>query len=266
MIFVHEYAADCRTWESQVRCLSRQYRCITFNARGYPPSDVPSDPASYGWEHAADDVRAVIEHLGIRRAHVVGLSMGAYAALMFAVRHPGIASALVLAGIGSGSPPSARANFQASSALAADRLEREGMAPIAEEMGVGPTRVQLQNKDPRGWAEFMSQLREHSARGSALTMRHYQGQRPSLFEFERQFAALADPTLIVVGDEDEPCIETSLFLKRVMPNAGLWMLPRTGHGLNLEEPDAFNRGLLEFFGMAERGRALPRDPRSRVAR
>ena len=83
IIFVHEFAADCREWEPQLRFFSRSYRCIAYNARGYPPSDVPGNPDHYGWEFAADDIAAVMNGLSIERAHVVGLSMGGYAALQF---------------------------------------------------------------------------------------------------------------------------------------------------------------------------------------
>ena len=81
IIFVHEFASDMRGWESQLRHFSRCYRCIAFNARGYPPSDIPQNAASYGWELAVDDIAAVMQGLGIERAHVVGSSMGGYAAL-----------------------------------------------------------------------------------------------------------------------------------------------------------------------------------------
>ena len=55
IVFVHEFAGDLRSWEPQVRALARRHRCITFNARGYPPSDVPDDPKAYSQMVAADD-------------------------------------------------------------------------------------------------------------------------------------------------------------------------------------------------------------------
>jgi pimeloyl-ACP methyl ester carboxylesterase len=263
IIFVHEFAADCRHWETQMRWFSRQYRCIAFNARGYTPSEVPKGEEHYGYKFAADDVAAVLDHLKIQTAHVVGLSMGAYAALMFAVRHPGRASAVVAAGVGSGSPRQEREAFRANARVIADRFMGEGMVAMAPDMSKSPTRIQLHNKDARGWAESVRYLAEHSAEGSAATMRWYQGERPSLFDFEAEFAKLTVPTLIAVGDEDEPCIETSLFLKRTIATAGLWMVPRTGHPINLEEPGLFNQVVQDFFGMAERGAWRPRDPRAK---
>ena len=262
IVFAHEFAADCRAWEPQVRWFSRQYRCITYNARGYPPSDVPEDNGGYGFEQQVEDLAALLRHLEIPKAHVIGLSMGAYAALHFGLRHPAMATALVVAGCGSGAPRGERARFKADAVAVADRLLAEGMEPVARDLAVGGTRVQLQNKDLRGWAEFTQRLAEHSAKGSALTLRNYQAVRPSLYDFESELGKLSVPTLLAVGDEDDPCLDVNVFLKRCIPASGLWVAPRTGHAMNLEEPAAFNQAVQEFFGMVERGRWTPRDPRA----
>ncbi|MCR6733001.1 MAG: alpha/beta hydrolase [Afipia sp.] len=253
IIFVHEFGSDCREWEIQVRHFSRAYRCIAYNARGYPPSDVPDDLNQYGWEFAVDDIAAVMRGVGIARAHIVGLSMGGYAALQFGLRYPEQASAIVAAGAGTGSPPSLReAWLKEASATARGFLER-GMAVMAEEMGHSPTRIQLKHKNPRGWQDFMDHLRQHSARGMSNTMARYQTLRPSLHDFQDQFARLTTPVLLAVGDEDAPCIETNLMLKAAIPTAGLWMCPNTGHAINLEEPATFNAQVESFLSAVERG-------------
>ena len=255
IVFVHEFGADHRQWEPQVRFFAREYRCVTFAARGYPPSDVPADPALYGQDFAVADIAAVMRHLGIARAHVVGLSMGAFATLLFGLRHPEMATALVVAGVGTGSDLAGLDAFRADQAARAARLRREGWeAALAEETGLGPTRIQLRHKDPRGWAEFVRHLGEHSAAGSALTMERYQGARDPVYAWEAALRGMAVPTLLAVGDEDGPCLEPNLFLKRTLPHAGLWMHPRTGHAINLEEPAAFNRAVQDFFSTVERGR------------
>lgn len=265
VVFVHEFAADHREWEPQIRYFARQYRCITYAARGYPPSDVPTEEAAYEYTHFADDIAAVMRHVGVPKAHVVGLSQGAYATLMFGLRHPQLASALVAAGVGSGSVPDQREEFVKMCEVNAQRFLQEGAKVVAQEMAVSPSRVQLLNKDPRGWQEFVDHLGQHSSMGSALTMRNYQGKRPSLYDFAQEFAALTIPTLIMVGDEDDACIEPSVFLKRTIPTAGLFVQPRTGHAINLEEPAVFNREIQEFFSAVERGRWGRRDPRAVVS-
>jgi pimeloyl-ACP methyl ester carboxylesterase len=254
IVFVHEYGSDHREWEMQLRFFSREYRCIAFAARGYLPSEVPSDPGLYGQDFAVADIAAVMRHLDIPRAHVVGLSMGAFATLLFGIRHPEMATALVVAGVGTGSDLAELDAFRAAQAVRAEQIRQQGWDALAIEQGQTPTRIQLRKKDPRGWEEFVQHLREHSAEGSALTMRHYQGARDPVYAWEEALRRMPVPTLLALGDEDAPCIEPTLFLKRTLPNAGLWMHPRTGHAINLEEPAAFNRAVQDFFSTVERGR------------
>jgi pimeloyl-ACP methyl ester carboxylesterase len=261
LIFVHEFAGDWRSWEPQMRCFSRYYRVITYSARGFRPSDVPEDPAAYSQAHARDDVIAVLDHLGIDRAHVVGLSMGGFAALHVGIAHPSRARSLVVAGCGYGAAPDQRPKFERECEAAAQGFERQG-AEAARQYAIGPTRVQHQNKDPRGWAEFAAQLGEHDWRGQANTIRGVQMKRPSLWELVEDMRRIDVPTLIVTGDEDDPCLEPALLMKRAIPTSGLAVLPQSGHTINLEEPDAFNRALLEFFMRVETGRWGRRDTRS----
>jgi pimeloyl-ACP methyl ester carboxylesterase len=254
IVFVHEFGADHREWELQVRFFSREYRCIAYAARGYTPSDVPQDPQLYGQDHSADDIAAVIRGLGLQRAHVVGLSMGAFATLRFGLRHPQLASALVLAGVGSGSDPAELDEWRRTQREKSDQLLREGWQNIAEETGHSPTRIQLKRKNPRAWEQFMAHLREHSVQGQALTQRRYQGERDTVYQWEAGIKKLTVPVLLAVGDEDAPCIGPSVWLKRTLPHAGLWVCARTGHAINLEEPEAFNREVATFFASVERGR------------
>lgn len=258
LIFVHEFAGDMGSWEPQMRAFARRYRCISYGARGYPPSDVPADPGAYSYIRAVDDIAAVMRGLGVARAHVVGLSMGAYASLHFAMRHPDLAASIVAAGVGYGSAPGATEAFRAESEANAARFRAEGMAAAAATYGRSPSRIIWEAKDPRGFAEFLARLAGHSAEGSALTMLGVQRLRPSLLTLVDALAGIRTPTLIVAGDEDAPSLEPSLFLKRTIPTAALTVLPRTGHAINLEEPDAFNRVVGDFLAAVDAGRwAVP---------
>jgi pimeloyl-ACP methyl ester carboxylesterase len=261
LIFIHEFAGDHRSWEPQMRFFARYFRCITFAARGFPPSDVPEDPARYSQAHARDDVIAALDHLRIERAHVVGLSMGGFAALHVGIACPQRARSLVIAGCGYGAEPDKKEKFRAECEAAAASFEA-GWTEAAKKYALGPTRVQFQNKDPRGWAEFAQQLGEHSPKGQALTMRGVQMRRPSLYELVDSMKKIGVPTLIVTGDEDDPCLEPALLMKRNIATAGLVVLPRAGHTINIEDPEAFNRALFEFFMLVDQGRCAPRDPRS----
>jgi pimeloyl-ACP methyl ester carboxylesterase len=261
LIFVHEFAGEARSWDPQVRFFARRYRTIAFNARGFPPSDVPEDPAAYSQDHAVDDIRGVLDHLRIDRAHVCGLSMGGYATLLFGLRYPERALSLTVGGCGYGSGGE-RADFRKDAGAVAERLETEGMDKVAEFYSMGPTRVQFRDKDPKGWQEFRDLLAKGSAKGRARTLRGVQMTRPSVFDLEPRLAKLEVPTLIVTGDEDEPCLEPGIYMKRKIPTAGLAVIPKAGHTINLEEPEAFNRTLLDFLTAVDAGRWPRRNPAS----
>jgi proline iminopeptidase len=262
ILFVHEFAGDYRSWEPQLRYFSRRYRCIAYSARGYKPSDVPSDPHAYSYKHFGTDVVDVLDHLRIDKAHIVGLSMGGYAALQVGLNAPAKALSLTLAGTGSGAERDRLDEFRKGNFETAAVFETKGAKAVAETYGLGPGRVPFEVKDPRGHAEFARQFAEHDPLGSAHTMRGYQGSRPSIYDFEDEIKKIALPTLIVVGDEDDACIAPSLFLKRAIPASGLSMFPKTGHCVNIEEPALFNQTLGDFLAIVDAGRWNARDPRS----
>jgi 3-oxoadipate enol-lactonase len=262
VVFAHEFASDHRGWEPQLREFGKRHRCITYSARGYTPSDVPSDKNAYNYQHVMADCVAILDHLKIDKAHLVGLSMGGYTALQVALNHPGRVRSMTLAGAGSGSERWFTQDFHKRSRAIGDQLERDGSAAVAATYGMSASRIPFAIKDPRGFAEFTARLAEHDATGSANTLRGFQGGRPSLYDFAVEIRKLATPALIVVGDEDDRCIEPGLFLKATLPASGLVVLPKTGHVVNLEEPDLFNQVLGDFLSRVEAGRWGPRDPRS----
>ncbi len=257
LILVHEFAGDSRSWDPQVKFFARHYQVITYNARGYPPSDVPDSPDAYSQGAAVEDLYGLMRHLEVDQAHLCGLSMGAYAVLHFGLRYPEMARSLVIAGCGSGSDDSER--FRRDAEELARRIDRDGMAMVGPTFARGPTRIQFMRKDPHGWQEFVEALARHSGPGSAMTMRGFQARRPSLYTFTEALRRLTVPVLVISGDEDEPCLEPSLFLKRNIPSAGLLVLPITGHTVNLEEPAGFNSAVLDFLALVDSGRWPERD-------
>ena len=265
LIFVHEFAGDHRSWELQMRHFGQRYRCIAFNARGYPPSDVPESQTFYFQSRAADDIRSLLDHLSIDRAHVVGLSMGGFAALHFGFRHATQALSLCVAGCGYGAEPQLRERFRTEAATIADFIKSAGMPAFADKYTYGPTRVQFENKDPRGFAEFKRMLAEHSGLGSANTQLGVQRERPSLYGLVEDMKRLTVPTLILTGDEDWPCLLPGILLKRNIPAAALAVMPNCGHTINLEAPDEFNRIVGDFLALVDSGRWPMRDPRAASA-
>lgn len=263
IVFVHEFGGDHRSFEPQMRFFSRRHHVVTFAARGYPPSDVPQDVASYSQARAVDDIIAVMDHLGLEKAHIVGVSMGGFATVHFGLTYPDRALSLTVAGAGYGAEKAFEDFFRGVSEKVAVQFEAQGAEPFSHIYGFAASRIPFLVKDPRGHAEFRRMLGEHSAKGSANTMRGVQMQRPSLYDLEDRLKAMTVPTLIISGDEDDHCLQPALFMKRTIPASGVLVLPKTGHTINLEEPDLFNRAVADFIAQAEAGRWLPRDPRSR---
>jgi len=262
ILFVHEFGGDWRSWEPQMRYFTRRYRCITYSARGYLPSDVPTDPAHYSQDIAVSDMLDVLDGLEIGKAHIVGLSMGGFATLHFGLSHADRALSLVVAGAGYGAEKEHEDYFRDVSREVARCFEEQGAQAFSRTYATAASRIVFQLKDPRGWEEFATQLGEHSSQGSALTMRGVQARRPSIYDLESDLGQMRVPTLVVVGDEDDHCIQPGVFLKKTVPASGLLILPKTGHTLNLEEPALFNQFVSDFLATVEQDKWLPRDARS----
>jgi pimeloyl-ACP methyl ester carboxylesterase len=262
VVFVHEYAGDCRTWEPQMRHFARNYRCITFSQRGYPPSDIPSEPEKYSQSILRDDVIGLMDVLGIEKAHIVGHSMGGYTALHVALNYPERCLSVTAAGCGWGSTsdPAERAAMKQTAAGWGKMFAEEGMEATAAKYADTEMRQAHKNKDPRGWTEFARMLAEHSALGHSLTMLNVQLKRPTLFEMESGLRALNVPLLVIVGDEDFHCLDGSVFLKRIVPTAALLVVPRSGHNITTEEPAVFNAALADLFAAVAAGRWMAHRP------
>ena len=270
IIFVHEFAGDYRSWEPQVNYFSRYNRCITYNARGYYPSDVPKEEISYSQERAWKDIICIMDQLDIEKAHIVGLSMGGFATLHFGINVPERAKSLVIAGCGYGAIPidkatyDKKANFSSVALETAKNIIQKGMNKVGAEYALGPSRVQFQNKDPKGWQLFNDFLINHDAIGSANTLLGVQNKRPNLYELEKEISNIKTPTLIINGDEDDMCLEVGLFLKRTIKTSGLFIVPKTGHTINLEEPNLFNNYLSEFYSAINAKSWNERDQRANI--
>lgn len=254
VVFVHEFSGTARSWHDQVETFSRHHQCITYSARGYPPSDVPTTPAAYSQERAADDLADVIGITARQPAHVVGLSMGGFAALHLGLRHPALVRSLTIAGTGYGAKPDQQPAYGDSMRGQADHAEAVGMVAYARELAHSPYAQYLRTKNGPGWERFVALLAQNSATGMAMTMRGVLATRPSLWHLGDALHRLNLPVLLMIGDEDHPCLEPGLFLRSVLPDVALCMLPRSGHLLNLEEPTLFNTIVSTFLAAVEQDR------------
>lgn len=252
VVFLHELAGDGRSWEPQVHALAAAWRCTTFNARGYPPSDVPQSPDAYSTCHAVDDLIAVMDACEIEAAHLVGTSMGAYVALQFALRHSARVKSIVACAVGSGSPPDSQEAFRRGAVEFAERFRREGAESAGRAYALAGSRRLLREKDPLSFVKFEAFCIQMDAYAAECILRA-QAARESLHAQRDLLAAIDVPVLVITGDEDKACLKTGVFLKEIVPRAQLAVLPRTGHVPMREEPEIFNRMLQQFLRYAEAG-------------
>ncbi len=252
VIFSHEYAGNYRSWDPQVKFFDRLYQCVTYCHRGFPPSSVPNDLDAYSQDLLVEDLHGLVQHLGFDQAHFVGFSMGANVLLSFVIRYPELCRSAVLVGCGAGSV--GRERFEQDVKEVVELLESRGIDAFAEAYANGPTRQPFKRKDPKGWAEFRDELAKHSPIGQSLTIQGVQHRRPTVFSLEDQMKTIKVPTLVLLGDEDEPAMDSSVFMKRKIASSGLAVVPQSGHTVNLEEPELFNQLVMDFLRMAETGR------------
>jgi len=254
LVLAHEFAGDITSWEPQVNFFSRRYQVITYCHRGYPPSGVPDDPHAYSQEIQVEDLYRLLQHLNIEKAHIHGLSMGGTLTLGFAIAHPEMCRSIVIASAGAGSDAGDREQLVASWQALSESMVAEGMEKFADGYARGAERLQFLRKDPVGWAKFHSGLAAHSAQGSSLTFRGVQMKRPTIFQLQEQLQKINLPTLVMIGDEDTPCVDAAVFMKRNIPSCGLSVFPQAGHTINLEEPDLYNRTVSDFLTAVEAGK------------
>jgi pimeloyl-ACP methyl ester carboxylesterase len=250
IVFVHELAGSCRSFDLQVAAWKDRWRCVAFSARGYPPSDVPPQIASYSQEIAASDIGAVLDGLGLADAHIIGVSMGSASTLQFALAHPQRVRSITLSSIGSGSDMKP-GEFAASMEALAELTLGKGMRALAESYAASPTRYRLKEKNPPEYKNFVDQLAAGSPLGITNTMRGVQERRPPIYVHKDRIAALRLPALVVLGEEDAPCVGPSHFLEKTLPGARLEVMAKTGHAVNLEEPALYNRLVMEFIEAVE---------------
>ncbi|HAT34137.1 MAG TPA: alpha/beta hydrolase [Rhodospirillaceae bacterium] len=258
IVFVHEFSGDLWSWEKQIQHFSRRYRCIAFNARGYPPSDVPASPSRYSQRLAVEDVAVVMRHLKVKKAHIVGCSMGSRTTLDFGLKYPRMAMSLTMIGIGSGADPRNAAAFRRQAEARAKLYEEGGLSAALKELRKADNRVRLKRKNPRVFDDFCERFMQHSAQGCAHITRRVMAPRRSLFGMKKPLQAMKTPAHVIAGDEDPSALDASLFMKQVSPAVQLSVVPATGHLVNLEEPELFQRLTESFFAEVEAKKWRPR--------
>ncbi len=245
LVLLHGFACGIRSWDPQVRALSRAHRVIAYDARGHGISEAPRDATAYSQAISVADLHALLVHLKIRRAAVGGLSMGGNIALNFALAHPEMVRALIVADTGAGSDDTAQ--WVAGAQAFADVLEQRGMEAFADMASANPLFARYIARGPEAERFIRSCLMSHRAHGLACTAREVLVKRPTIYSLEPRLRELRVPTLLIVGEHDEPCLKVHTFMAAVIRGAKQVVLPDVGHLTNLEAPAAFNAAVRRFL-------------------
>jgi len=261
LVLAHGFACGLRMWDPQVKALARSWRVVAYDVRGHGITEAPADPASYSQPIFVADLRALLEHLEIRRAAVGGLSMGGNIALNFALAHPEMVSALVVADTGAGSDETA--DWVATVHAFADVLERDGLEAFADAALSNPLFARYAAQGQAAERFIRSCLMTHRARGLAHTAREVLAKRPAIYSLALRLRELTVPTLLIVGEHDEPCVKVHRFMADTIPRARHVLIRGVGHLTNLEAPEAFNRALTTFLREAARHRTRASKRRAR---
>ena len=253
LVLVHGFACGLRTWDPQVRAFAARRRVVTYDGRGHGLSDAPPDAAAYSQPISVEDLHGLLAHLEITRAAIGGLSMGGNIALNFALAYPQMVSALIIADTGAGSDRTAEWN--AGVHAWATILERRGMEAFADAAFENPLFARYVAQGPHAARFIRSCLMTHRARGIAHTAREVLAKRPSIYSLEHELRRLRVPTLLIVGEHDEPCVKVHRFMAATIPGAKHVVLRGVGHLTNLEAPAAFNAAVEKFLSTSRRRRA-----------
>ncbi|HET9923188.1 MAG TPA: alpha/beta fold hydrolase [Methylomirabilota bacterium] len=229
VLLSHGYSATRRMWDAQHRALGERHRVISWSMRGHGETESPADPARYSAALTVGDMRALLGDLGVRRAVIGGLSLGGYVSLAFYLEHPEMVRALVICDSGPGyRSADAREAWNARALERAAALEARGLDALGKSREVREA-VAL-HRSAQGLA--------HAARG----MLAQEGSRVI-----DGLVSIQVPTLIIVGDQDQPFLAPCEYMAKKIPGARLEVIRDAGHSSNLDQPEAFNRVLLDFL-------------------
>jgi pimeloyl-ACP methyl ester carboxylesterase len=248
VVFVHGFGCGIRSWDLQIPALAPKHRVIAYDVRGHGLSEAPTAASAYSQPTSVEDLRQLLAALKIRRTALVGLSMGGNIALNFALAHPSLVSALVVADTGAGSD--GHADWVATTHAFAAALDAGGTEAFADMAMASPLFSPYCARGPAAQRFIRACLMTHRARGVAHTAREVLAKRPRIYELEPRLAALRVPTLLIVGDGDDPCLKIHDFMARTIPGARSLVLRATGHLSNLESPAAFNSAVNRFLAKA----------------
>ncbi|HEX6716243.1 MAG TPA: alpha/beta fold hydrolase [Pyrinomonadaceae bacterium] len=239
VVLIHGYPFNRSLWNEQVAALSDSCRVIAPDLRGFGESEASDGPATMN--RLAQDVAELLDHLGIARATIAGLSMGGYVALAFYKQSSSRVRALILA------DTRAQADSEEAKQTRAQQAEKalsEGMAGIADAMLPKLLTPETVSKRPEIVKRVRDMMLKTKPEGAAAVLR-------GMAERDDQTSLLVKisvPTLILVGAEDAITpVADSEKMSQAIPGSRLIVLENAGHVSNLERTEQFNQALLDFI-------------------
>ena len=237
VVLAHAIGLDHRMWDALVAALRPRYRVVAFDTRGHGASPVP--PRPYTLAQLADDAAALLDRLGVGKAHWVGLSMGGMIGQAFALAHPQRLGRLVLANTTSTYGPGGKANWQARIQL----VEDGGLAAIRDA-------VEQRYFSEAFRREHAGEVAATMARFMACPAQGYLGCCDAIadLDFSKDLPRIASPTLVIAGSADVGTpVAMSEALAAGIPGARLALLDGAAHLSSAEQPAAFNRLVGDFL-------------------
>lgn len=228
ILLTHGYSATAQMWRGQIAPFSQKHTLVLWDMRGHGQSDYPQDQAQYSEEATVGDMQALLDEVGAKTAVVGGLSLGGYMSLAFYRAHPERVSSLLIIDTGPGfKNDEAREGWNKYARETADRFEQQGLAPL------------------QSASRERSTAAHRSADGLVRAGRGMLTQRDD--RVMRVLPEIKVPSLIVVGSEDKPFLNASDYMAAKIPGSQKVVIPGAGHAANIDQPDIFNRAVLDFL-------------------
>jgi len=228
LLLTHGYSATSQMWRGQIEPFSQRYKLILWDMRGHGQSDYPLDQGAYSEEATVADMNALLDAVGAEKAVVGGLSLGGYMSLAFHLAHPERVDALLIIDTGPGyRKDEAREGWNQDALRTAERYETEGLDRLAS-----------------GSVEMRTSS-HLNAEGLARAARGMLTQRDA--RVINSLPDIAVPSLVVVGANDTPFLIASDYMAGKIPGAHKLVIPNAGHAANIDQPEAFNTGVLGFL-------------------
>jgi len=250
LVLAHGIGMNADLWDTNRDVLGAHHRLVLWEPRGHARSDSPDDPAKYSFPRWAFDLKAVLDHLGISKAHVGGLSLGAGIATRFTLRFPRRVRSLLVTNSSSAAGLPLPVDHIVMRAQSIKVTLEQGMDAMADfAMAANPNVRERLALDPNAKEEFYAYYRRLTPIGYANALRALL----AMDHITDQLSMIRVPTLLIGGDRD-PSLEPMKVMRKKIRGSKLIVLSPASHFANRDQPEAWNRAALEFLGKVDGGK------------